>query len=470
METKKKKLQVDLPTTNKRISRPRDYQPESLKAWDKIAALKPDWFIPFIPIIRKLVQSNQDIGQALQTVVSLGNTGHKVYFDPSVPPEQVDKMRAHLEKKQRKWAKLVPGIHGIVNRTFSQALISGAISIEWVPEKDLSGISHVVLVNPESIVFSHNSDYSGYRVFQKVMGSNLDNQDLVELNQTTYQYMAINGDGDSPYGCPPFLKSLGSVRSQKLMLDNIDFVIEQLGLLGFVSVLIDQPEIADGESITAYTARMEATLDKAKTRVQEGYRDGCMVGFKDSHEIEFNGINRDSAGALKLFENNELMLASGLNTDAAMLGRGYSTSESQITIVFTKLLSELKNAQLAQAKALEFGYRLELLLAGFDFEYLEVRFNRSTLQDEYKYQQGQEIKIRNLHQLRVDGLIGQEDYADEMDIRKPYQDEPVVPFEDQDGRGTGDQAAKDKKLEDKNKSERKTTSSKKPQGTTRKQK
>lgn len=448
------------------------YSPDIYKALDTYKKIKPAWFLPLIPVIRRLVESNFDFGQAISNIVNLGNTGHDVYFDPGVTDEQVELMRKHLFLKQRQWGKNLPHIHGVINRTFTQAFISGAISAEWVVNESMTGVDEIVLVNPEEIEFRLKPNGIDYDIYQRPSRNGFrdtTSPDVVKLNPYTYRYFALNGDGDSPYGCPPYLTALRTTVSQNKMLENIDFVTDQLGIMGFLSLLMETPEVLENEDDTTYYARLENYLETAKNRIMAGVKDGVVVGWKDSHELDFNSISKDFQGVTKIFENNELLTASGLKTDASMLGRGYSTSETQITIVFTKLLSELKNAQIAQAAHLEFGYTLELTLAGFKFDYLTVEFKRSTLQDELKYQQAQEYKIRNLRQLRMDGIISQSQYANELQYKKPYMEEPLVPFEDQLGINDTPKDP-DGKLKKKNESEKKTYSKKKSQGVVKKQK
>jgi len=88
------------------------------------------------------------------------------------------------------------------------------------------------------------------------------------------------------------------------------------------------------------------------------------------------------------------------------------------------------------------------------------------LTDELKFQQAQEIKLRNLIALFQQGIIGQEQFADESGFESPDQPEPredpkiaqqgVIDKESREA----DKDASDKKVRDKNN----------PQGTVKKQK
>ena len=124
------------------------------------------------------------------------------------------------------------------------------------------------------------------------------------------------------------------------------------------------------------------------------------------------------------------------------------------------MISEIANIQALVKENLEYGYSLELTLAGFIFEKLEVQFNRSTLNDEYKLQQGLEIKIRNAQAKYYSGIINMDQFADELGYDKAAEDKPREedPFANKGGgldSKTGS-AGNGKRQDTKNKSAKKT--------------
>jgi hypothetical protein len=395
-----------------------------------------DYIRKIIPILRGLMMKNEDVGQAIHNIVTLGNTGHKIFFDQKVKPEMVDAMRNHLINKRKEWASGQAGMDGLVNRWLAQILLSGALSNEWVPNSDLTGIESVILVNPEEIEFLLDGRGTKYKSYQIApMGSKRgksiegSSNNLILLNPNTYRYFALNGDGEIPYGFPPYLSVIPKLTTQSKMNKNIDFVIDQMGLMGFIEALISKPDMIDGETDPQYEIRLDSLLTKAKERLLGGFKEGVVVGIKDDHEFKFNSASKSYSDAVELYKNNELMVASALKQDASMWGRDYSTSETQITVVFIKMLSELKNIHSLIKANLEFGYSLELRLAGYSFDNLQVKFNRSTIQDDLKYQQAMEIKIRNVKDKLILGIINQDMAADELDYDTPSFDEPMVSWE-----------------------------------------
>lgn len=433
-----------------------------------LKVVKPLFEMEVIPVIRRYCMVNPDMGQALHNIVTLGNTGHEIYFDPRVSPEQIDKMRTHLNNKRNNWAVGCASADGLVNKMMSQVIIGGALSGEWVPDLDLKTIKQFVLINPENIRAVYNKSRGVYEFYQKVpdlLGKS--RSQLIKLNPLTFRYFGLNvgADTEVPYGIPPYIPALDPITDQRLMKDNIKYIIQQLGVMGFLEATMEKPDPKDGESETSYKARLESLLDQAKTRLQLGFRDGITVGFKEDHEFEFHQTAKNFTGVKDIYETNELDLFSGLKTDAALAGRGYSTSETQIGVVFNKAISELKNIQNTVKASLEYGYSLELRLAGFKFESLEVRFKYSTLVDDYKYQQAQEIKIRNVNNKQNMGIISQDQSADELGYEKPFKPNPIIKDYVVGSKPTAPTEPGDSKKNRKNtkkKSEKKTRESQKP--------
>lgn len=446
---------VVVPST--RISRPtNDTTYTDLKG--KTMFVTPGFIADYIPVIRKLSWINEDMGLAVNDMVRLTNTGHRIKFDPSVPPEMQKKMRQHLEDKQIEWGDGVDGMNGLVNKMIAQIWISGALSNEWVVANDKKGLKNVALVNPETIVFSWNKKQLRYEPYQKqnYATGNIIGERYEKLNEYTYRYYGINGDTELPYGIPPFLTALNAITTQTDMNKNIKYMMKQVGLLGFFEALMEKPPMTDGENETQYITRLKTFLDNAKKEIIDGMSEGVIVGYKEDHEFRFNSTTKDLKGVGELYDQNERSVANGLKFAPEFLGVGNKGTETGINIVFTKMLSQLTNIQSIIAANLKFGYNLELRLAGFKFENLRVEFEPSTITDDLKYQQAQEIKIRNVIAKYGQGIISQQQSADELGYDKPDSEEPrVLPDK---------QAELDQKREkDKDASDRKSREKDKPQ-------
>lgn len=470
--TNKRGIPVNIP--GRQISRDSNTS-DIVNLKNRLGFLKPGYQFEVIPLIRKIKDANPDVSQAFKDVIQLANTGHKIKFDPSVPHETQRKMQEDINEAAKTWVEGAPGIHGIINKMFSQLLVSGAISNEWVPNMELTSIDRLKFLHPEKIRWAKrkgNSKYIPYQlvdsdIIAKGVAGLIDGQ-YIKLNQATFKYFTLLGDAESPYGIPPYLSAITGLSTQNRMLENIDNIVSMMGILGWAEALMEKPDMMDSESESAYIARLNNTLKELKTRVEGQLRDGVSVGFKDEHEFNFQQTVKSAEGVDSLWAHNEQQIASALDFDPAFMGRSYNTSETMITILFIKMVSQLTNIQNVVEYNLTYGLDLFLRLKGYNFKYIKVEFNKSTITDDLKYQQALEIKARVLLQHYLMGTIDSEGYAKEFGFDAPASKSPLVDPSVLAGKG---QVQKDKedREKDKDKSER-DTRQKRKQGEVRKTK
>jgi hypothetical protein len=440
-----------------RVSKP-EYREDSLLG---DSYCKPEFIMELIPKLRNLSRSNEDLGSVYNDLIQLTNTGHSIEFDQSISEEQVDRMRKHLLNRRKLWGSAVHGIDGLINKWVGQVWIGGALSNEWVIANDMSGIMNSCLVNPENIRFKYDNKTTKYNPYQLITNNRIFDkinplENSVKLNTNTYFYAGVLGDTDSPYGIPPFITAIQSLRTQTTMKKNIDHILKQLGLLGYLEIIVDKPQMLPNENMRAYEQRLDNFLLECKKTASEGFSEGIVVGYEGEHEFEFHATTKNLAGVGEIFNQNQVQVANGLKTSPTFIGQKSNGTESNLGIIFTKMIAQLKNVQFLVAANLEMGYLLELRLAGFNIksEQIHVKFKPSTVSDELKLWQSQEIKQRVLKALRVDNIISQDAYAEGMGYDKPNGNEPLVPYKDQAGTAKKDPNESDK--ETKNKSAKKS--------------
>lgn len=441
-----------------RASRPTFGTDAYIDVKSRVNFINPGYIAEYIPVIRKLSWINPDLGVAVNDMVQLTNTGHRIKFDPEIPADTQKKMRRHLMEKQKQWGDGVAGMNGLVNKMISQIWIGGALSNEWVVANNKSGIDHLALVNPETIRFQWNKKKLRFFPYQKQdsdTGSRI-GEKYVKLNPYTFKYYSLNGDTDIPYGIPPYLTALNALTTQGEMDKNIRFIMRQVGLLGFAELLMEKPGQLPGETDTAYEARLNQLLTQSKENILEGITEGVVVGFNEDHEFDFKSTTKNLNGVSDIYNQNEVQVANGLKMAAEFLGVGKGGSETGINIIFTKMLSQLQNVQKLVAANLEHGYSLELKLAGYNFKSLDVAFEPSTITDELKFQQAMEYKIRNIYNKYKAGVISMQQMAFEMGYDKPDAKEPRAEL---DASG----AQKEKRQDQNDKSDKKSRDKSKPQ-------
>lgn len=442
------------------IAKPDSRDIYDFMSFNGLKIVKPTTVLELIPIIRSLYKTNSDMGSVMNDLVRLTNTGHHIKFDQSTDATLADKMRAHLQEASKKWGISTPNIDGIVNKLITQIWVSGCISAEAVPNNRLFGLEKITLINPENTVWT--IDKRGrYTAYQKTNRFGLPGMpDMVKLNPDTYTYITVLGDEDNPYTIPPFLTALESLATQKDMKTNINHILKQAGLLGYLEARVGKPDQQANESDTKYSERLTTLLRSTKENIQNGFMEGVVVGFDEDHEFEFHSTTKNLNNVDSIYNLNQQQVANGLKQPGSFLGLNDSGGEGQLGIVFTKMLSQLKNVQDILSVFLVKIYTLELIMAGYDFKTISVVFNKSTITDDLKLQQAREIKQRVLHSLWVDRIIGSEVYAEEMEYQKPFKViEPPLPGEE----AGSDAKKKEDREKGKDKSDRKSRDKNKDQ-------
>lgn len=417
-----------------------------------------------IPLIRNLYKVNPDVSIALQDMFKLANTGHEVGF-PNNTDDEANVMRDHLKLVTKRWSMYTAGIDGLINKMMVQLFIGGAISIEGVPNKDLSGLSTILFINPEDIHFQRGND-GVYHPFQKnkYWAGNTNNKpDLIKLNTDTYVYAGMFNDTDEPYGIPPFMAALDSLKGQQDMKINFKHIMEMTGMVGFLEAKMQKPDQSANESTSAYQNRLTRTLRELKSNLRDGMKDGIVTGYIDDHEFKMNSTTKDLANMNIPWDMNQQSVANGLGVNGALIGTGNST-EASLGINLSKMVSQLKNVQNIVGYVLIFLYSLELRLAGFNSKGISITWGSTTVTDDVKIQQARQYKIQNNDLLYKAGIISQYQYAWDMGYDSPDQDEPRLSLEDQNGVGSDPQELTKKKQRqsDKNQSARRTRSKTNP--------
>lgn len=415
----------------------------------------PSFRVEIIPLIRDLYKVNPDVGIALQDMFKLANTGHNISF-PNNTPEEARKRKEHLEKVRLKWSNYTAGIDGLVNKMIVQLLVSGAISVEGVPNEKLDGLATVLFLRPENIVFKREAN-GVYHPYQKNKKYFEKNKDYIKLNTETYFYSSMFNDTDEPYGIPPFMTALDSLKGQQDMRTNFKHIMEVCGMVGFLEALVEKPNQRASESAESYKRRLDRYLYDLKRNLRDGMRDGIVTGFIDDHQFKLNSTTKELGNIKEPWNMNQQSVANGLGVNGSIIGVSSTTGEGATGIMLSKMISQLKNIQMIVSYVLTRLYTLELRLAGLDHKGIKITWGTSTISDEVKVQQGLQYKIQNLDLLYKAGIISQDDYAWEMGYEKPDEDEPRVPLEQEGGNSDPQEGTKKKQRQnDKNQSARRT--------------
>ena len=414
----------------------------------------PSFRTDVIQLIRNLYKINPDMSIALQDMFKLANTGHDVNF-PNNSDKEADAMRDHLRIATKRWSMYTAGIDGLVNKMIVQLMVGGAISVEGVPNNDLSGLSTIIFIKPDDIIFKRDKE-GVYHPHQINKNWAAVQEQYIKLNTNTYVYAGMYNDTDEPYGIPPFMASLDSLKSQQDMKINFKQIMEMVGMVGFLEAKMQKPDQKASESDGAYRARLNRTLRELKVNLREGMKDGVVTGYMDDHEFKMNSTTKELGNLNIPWQMNQQSVANGLGINGAIIGTGNAT-EASTGVNLSKMISQLKNLQSIVGYVLEFLYSLELRLAGYNNKGITITWGTTTVTDDVKIQQARQYKIQNLDLLYKAGIISQYQYAWEMGYDSPDQEEPRVSLEDQAGVGDPQEATKKKqRQDDKNQSARRS--------------
>lgn len=391
----------------------------------KVGIINPLVPFSFIESIEVLSIVNPDVSQMVSNVIQLGNTGHFV----EVTTGDGTQARAAIDALHETAKRIYPlsaGVDGLVNALLGQCARGGALSLECVFGRDLSqGIQEVVLVPVKSIRWYRDKRMQ-LRPYQKVKDTMLTipEDEYVALNPLTYIYYHLDAIEDNPYGIPPVSAALASVSLQMDMMKNLANVVRKVGLVGFISVLINAPTIKRGESDESYRQRLEQYIEEASSRITANYSDGVFVGFRGQHEISVQSLTADVRGLDSIMQINEEQIFSGVKSDPAMHGRTYSTTETYAGVVFDKLLASLEGYRRLVRRALERMYTLELRTKGVQVTDVNIIFKPSKPLNELQAHQAYTQKTLNAdHDFRA-GLLDWIGYARELGYDFPAIDDP----------------------------------------------
>lgn len=460
---KKKKIEPQASVQEKpssivpgRVSQPEDDGNNLIYSLMNMTSMvTPSFRTEVIPLIRDLYKVNPDVGIALQDMFKLANTGHKISF-PNNTDEEADKMRDHLSKVSKKWSAYTSGIYGLCTRMMVQSFIGGAICIEAVPNDKLDGLATILFLKPENIKF-HRKNNGVYEAYQKLTTNQLNSlkKEYQKLNPETFIYISTYNDTDEPYGIPPFMSALDSLKAQSEMQVNMKHIMEICGMLGFFEALMEKPVQRGNESLESYRRRLNRTLIDLKRNVKDGLKDGVVVGYKDDHEFKMNSTTKDMGNIEKPWQINQQSVANGLGVNGGIIGISSSTSEGSAGISLSKMISQLHYLQEMVSFALIRVYELELLLAGFNSKGITITWKPSTISDDVKIQQARQFQVQYLNSLYAAGIISQQQYAWELGYDSPAEDKPRVPLEGVDG-DLQEAAKKKQRQADKNQSARRS--------------
>lgn len=441
------------PVSGGRVSRPD--QIATFAPSTKLQEIPLDFSVEYLVSLENLAAYNEDISYAVDNIVQLANTEHEISFPDNIPDKQAALMRAHLLAVQDSWYENSSGMQSLKGDLLTQVVVNGALSAEHYPKQDLSGIDQIVRIAPKNIRFQYDKAMGRYMPYQcnvnGVMFSTNMSMGMLRLNTATYKYIAIRRFFQSPYATPPFITAIESVVTQKDMIRSFKNIMQKLGMLGFLSAEVSPPNPIQGESPDEYWARCSSYLDNyVYPQIQKNLSTGVVAGFSGQHKFTLNGNNMNTQGAADLFKIVQSRLFAGVKQDPNMLGENYSVTETFGRVILAKMLSQVEDYQTVVDKFIAGAYLLELRLAGFKIDSIEVKSKLPLVTDQAKAEAAETSKISNVKTKRDMGIISQTQAANELGYEKPDSEGDIAPVGGDPANPTPDPTAGDNKTDPSN--------------------
>lgn len=420
--------EIPLPVKSERTSLPN--HASLLSIFQNMQIANPKFQMELIDVLEYFAMYHPEISKAVQNI-QMANTSHIIKFPESVGENESKKMMEYLMDNRDSWMPYVGGIDGLCDALFTQLAITGCSSYEKIPSNDLKGMRRVYMVSPKNIYFKYNDGENGFVPVQQVpsdssyVGPKL-MQQYVELNLVQYNYIALNIIGESPYGVPPFLAALDSIKIQNNQQDNIAKLVEKLGVLGFLKVLLEEPKISQGESPSAFNARAKNTLNENIDQVKKGLNTGFMIGY-NRQEIEMQNVSVNTAGAKELIEMNDIRLISGLKMDPSLMGRNNTTTETFARVILAIMTNQLETYQKRVGSGLCDIYSFALRMNGYGNHALKVEFEPVMMGDKSRAAEAEAKSIENAYVKYDLGLITYQQLAQQLKVDSPAMAESPYP-------------------------------------------
>lgn len=389
-----------------------------------------DYPYELLDTLYKLAIYNEDFSYAVDNIAQLGNTPYKIYFNDSLPKSLVKKCLEEISVAEPGWYK--GGIPSLVNDLLCDAVVTGAISAEIVPRKDLRGILKTVTVAAPDIRIFYDRTKKDYIYAQKAYNAkNAASPGYINLNPITYKYYAYRKLKGNPYAIPPLLAALDAIKLDNDMICGLKNVMARLGIFGFLEVLVNPPRRTPGATDASYYAKCSEYLrNKVQPEVEKGFNKGYIIGFNKTHEFKMHSTTpQNMQGINHLVDLITTRKHAGLKQDPMMLGRNSTTTETLGRVLIAKLGNQVRNFQTLVANYLQDLIHLHLRLKGYPVEFVKVVFDAAMIGDEVKAQTAEGLKIDNLKKLYDAGIISQEQFAQEAGYEEAAEKEPREPKE-----------------------------------------
>ena len=390
-----------------------------------------DGYFETLRALKDFSIKNADLSQMVGNVVALANTGHNITID-AASDSVAEAALNRLNESAARLSDNSAGVDGLINKYIRQSAVFGAVSSEDVVDITGRRVDRVAIVPVEQIRFRYVDGQ--YQPFQQApltgvggrgtgAGKALNPFGLIPLNANTYKYLALETIENSPYAIPPATAAEEILAGpQKDAIDNIKFIVQKLGLLGFVRVMLRRPTRKSTQTESEYRRDAQTYLNDVAKALDGQLGKGMLITF-DDQKVEHSSVTGEARGGSDIFQTIEELAMSGMKSMPFMHGRNYTTTETFADVLYYLLLSNAGGHQRLAKRRQEATYRLDLVLAGIQVDGLSLQFNEAKSRNALQSAQAEEIRQRAAIERASRGIISPDDCAQELGYESAFDPE-----------------------------------------------
>ncbi|MEQ1644211.1 MAG: hypothetical protein ABL959_12260 [Pyrinomonadaceae bacterium] len=366
--------------------------------------------------LKNLWLYNPDFSQYVANIVNLGNPGHQITIEAANDA----RAEAALNRINESASRIYPnacGVDGLLNAYITSVAWSGAVSSEDVVNLASRRVEKVVLVPVEQIRFKYNKEIDSYEAYQRSNNLLRKPADLgmIKLNAETYKYFALSTVENSPYAKPPATAAVEAIlQGQVPIMENLRFMAQKLGLLGFIDYAVTGPNKKFGREVDEeHSKRVSDYIANVAKALEGSLSKGLLVHPKD-HAIKHEPVTTGAAGVAEVNTVSEQQVFSGMGAQPGFHGRTDSTTETFADVVYYLLTAQTSNMQRPAKRRQEATYRLDLRLGGIDVDSVSLSFNKAHSRNAKAEAETDEITLRTAISKVEKGIIAPDQAAQEL--------------------------------------------------------
>lgn len=313
-------------------------------------------------VLRYLAQYDDDVAGTLREQQVLVNPG----FDFEIS-EAGKRVAASAKKEVDAWEKHVfqGGFASLINNQVREVFVTGASSIEWVPERNRKGVRVAVPVQAEDISIRVEEEETVYE--QVGVGP-----EPIALHPVTYRYMPVQTEGSSPYGIPIALPAMFSLDRKFSLLDAEKRVINLMAHSALIHSSLPKPTIKElglpaGATPEQIGSALSTYAERAADLLMAGSENGLYLAFHtDTGKAEINAVplNQNGSGTKDIVQGNQHRAWNALGTQPYLRGETDTAAFAIARITYPMVQALAENIRLIIALQLEYGANLHLRLMG----------------------------------------------------------------------------------------------------------